>query len=352
MTRVLACAAGLSAVLWCWPPFETWFAAQDSTMYVNAGVHLARTGGLVVRDTVIPLLPAGTAGELFASVSLVGTGPYIRLPGGLLMGSLEGGVATPAFFPLTPVWAAILAAAGGPELAPAVAPLFAGLALWAVVLFAGEALGTKTAALTAILLGANFTFWWFGRFAMSESLALAFLWGGLVLLGRGTPAGAGLLLGLGGLARTESFPFLVAAGALWVSSTRVPRGWLVRLAGGLALTSAVAVAMCLVSPSHHRAYFMNDLILTVLSIAPRLAGAYQAGHVTLAAIALVVGKYVQLQDAYLSVVEALRHAAIHQGYDAHAFLHQGEFFCRDHMFCLISHRRMHGNIIGIFKQLF
>jgi len=186
--------AGLAAVAtfaWCWPPFETFMAAADSTMYVDAGIHLARTGSYEVADTVTPLVPPDAKRLLFASVGLFDQGPYVRLPGGLLMGARDATSATPAFFPLLSTWTGILAALGGPSLAPAIAPLGVGLAVWAVTLFAGETFGVAAAVTTALIFVANFAVWWFGRFAMSEPLTIAFLWGAFVFLGRGLPVTAG-----------------------------------------------------------------------------------------------------------------------------------------------------------------
>ena len=112
-------------------------------MYVNAGVHLARTGAYDVPGTIAPLLAPELARTLFASVGLFDQGPYVRLPGGLLMKSRDTDVATPAFFPLVSTWTGLFAAVGGPALAPAVAPIGMGLAVWALALFAGETFGVR-----------------------------------------------------------------------------------------------------------------------------------------------------------------------------------------------------------------
>ena len=290
--RALACAAGLSAMVWSWPPFETVIAASDSTMYVNAGIHLARTGSLVVTDSVTRLLGPLTARTVFPSVRWGGLGPFIRLPGGLLMADLTSGTATPAFFPLTSVWTAISAAAGGPEAAPLAAPLFAGLAVWSIALFAGETFGVVAAAATGLLVLANFAFWWFGRFVMSEPLACAFFWGGLVLVGRhvrrerGSAFLAGVMFGLAGLARTEMFLFLVAAGALWWAWAR-PRVLALALVAGFALVLVLAAVTAKGSPSHHIAYLTNDVGLHVLAVVPWIAAARSDGR--LAAGAALLG---------------------------------------------------------------
>src|SRR5262249_13891434 len=150
-----------------------------------------------------------------ASVGTFDQGPYLRLPGGLLMRTRNADSATPAFFPLLPAWVGTLAALGGIALAPAVASIGTALAVWALTLFAGECLGLGTAMVTALALLGNFAVWWFGRFPMSEPLTVAFVWGGLVFLGRGAPFAAGLMLGIGGVARAETLGFVVAALAWW-----------------------------------------------------------------------------------------------------------------------------------------
>jgi hypothetical protein len=290
--RALACAAGLSAIVWSWPPFETVIAASDSTMYVNAGIHLARTGSLVVTDSVTRLLGPFVAGAVFPSVRWGGLGPFIRLPGGLLMADLASGKATPAFFPLTSVWAAIPAAAGGPEAAPLAAPLFAGLAVWSVVLFAGETFGVVAAAATTVLVLANFAFWWFGRFLVSEPLACAFFWGGLVFLGRhirregGSAFLAGVMLGLAGLARTEMVLFLTAAGvlaAVWARRRVVTFA----LVAGFALIAALTAVTVTGSPSHHLAYLANDAVMHVLAFRQPIAVLRSNGRLLTEAGALV-----------------------------------------------------------------
>jgi hypothetical protein len=284
--RRLAAAAALIAACWCWPPFETVIGASDSTMYLSAGVHLARTGKLSVTDTVIPLLPPELPAALFPSVSLTGSGPYIRLPGGLLMPSLHGGEATPAFFPLLSVWTGILAAVSGPTGAPAVAPLFAALSAWAVTLLAAELAGGFAGFACALLLIANYAFWWFGRFPLSEIVALAFLWGGFVALARAVPVptetvdadarprpregarayafSAGVLVGVAGLARTETFLFFFAAAALFSvwQRARLPAG---SFALGFGLPLLAAAITIVTAPSHHVAYLVNDVLLEMFS---------------------------------------------------------------------------------------
>jgi hypothetical protein len=264
--RRIAAAAGLATVLWCWPPFETVLGASDSTMYVNAGIHLARSGSLFVRGTAASVLGEQTATVIFASVRADGAGPFVRLPGGLLAARVIDDVMVPAFFPLLPVWTGVATLVGGHEAAPAVAPLAAGLAVWAVTLFVAETAGTTAAVAAALLLLANFAFWWFGRFTMPEPLACAFLWGGLVMLRRRHYVSAGTMFGLASLARAETLLFVIGATALWAVWTRPGRTRLVGLALGFVPLALLAVAGLVVLPNHHLAYLWNDLILGALRV--------------------------------------------------------------------------------------
>jgi hypothetical protein len=286
--RATALVAGLVAAGAAWPPFETFLAAADSTMYLDAGVHLARTGTLAVPDTVARALPSGLARSLFPSVGMYGQGPFIRLPGGLLMRSLDAGEATPAFFPLLPVWTGIAVAVGGAAAAPLVAPVGVGLAVAAVTLFAGETFGLAAAVPTALLLVTNFVVWWFGRFPMSETLTIALVWGGLVFAGRGAPFAAGVLLGLGGLARAETLVFALAACVAWAVWTRVEPREVASLMVGLGLGALAAVVGLLTAPSHHFAYLANDLALAKTRLLLRAQPAFADGRMATALVLLPV----------------------------------------------------------------
>lgn len=286
--RAVALAGGVLAAGLCWPPFETFLAAADSTMYVDAGANLARTGALTVEDSIARTLPGPLASALFPSVGLYGRGPFIRLPGGLLMRSYDATEATPAFFPLLPVWTGIAVAVGGAAAAPVVAPVSAGLAVWTVTLFAGEAFGLATAVPTVLLLVGNFVVWWFGRFPMSETLTIAFVWSGLVFAARGTPFAAGILMGLAGLARAETLVFMLAAIVVWVAWAGVERREAERLACGFVLGGLVAVAGLLTAPSHHFAYLANDLAFAWTRILLRAQPALADGRIATAVVLLPV----------------------------------------------------------------
>lgn len=291
--RVVATLAAFATIAWSWPPFETVVGGADSTMYVNAGAHLARTGSLAVPETVTSMLPDDIARALFPSVALGGGGPFIRLPGGLLMRSLGDAVAMPAFFPLLPVWAGVSALGGGAGAAPLVAPLFTALAVYAVVLLVGEAFGARAAAVAAVAMVANFAVWWFAKFPMPEPLAAAALWGGVVVLRRASGSNdgrlaflAGALFGLAGLARTETFLFVAAAGVLawtWGRMRAPVRPVLL----GFALLASCAVLAGERTPSHHLAYLRNDVMMHYYWVAVPLFVKARANGALVAATAVL-----------------------------------------------------------------
>jgi hypothetical protein len=290
---VLAAFAALAVLVWSYPPYDTTIAASDSTMYVSAGVHLARTGSLSVADDVVPLLPHETASVLFTSLGFLNRGPFVRLPGGLLMSTLEAPRAIPAFFPLLPVWTGILTLGGGPAAAPLAAPLFSSLGVAAVVLFAGEAFGLLAATCAGLALLANFAMWWFARFAMPEPLALAAAWTGFTLLRRADAAGdrrlavlAGAVLGLAGLARTEMFLFVGAALVLaWAWHRPAAIG---PVAAGFLALAALALLNGESSPSHHLTYLRNDLGLQILAAYLDTMKAGMLGAARVAAVVALV----------------------------------------------------------------
>lgn len=275
------------------PPFDTFVGASDSTMYLSAGVHLARHGSLEVPDRIGAELDPLERHRNFPSVGLLGTGPFIRLAGGLLKRNRDDPRAVPAFFPLAPVWVAFFTSLGDLRAGPLVAPFFEALAVWAVALFAAEAAGVAAGVATWLLLVTNFAFWWYGRFLLSEPLATFLLWGGLVELAkarrevRGALVLAGFALAASGFARTEVL-VLEGAAAVLIASWDVPgMAAIKRLLPGIAAWLAVSICVALqvaANPSHHQAYFATDLAFARL----RLSLLWGAGSPEMVAAAVLV----------------------------------------------------------------
>jgi len=289
---LLACVAAFTYL----PPFETFIAASDSTMYLSAGVYLARHGSLAVPDRIGAELDPFQRQRNFPSVGLLGTGPFIRLAGGLVKRSRDDPEAAPAFFPLAPVWVALFTSLGDLRAGPLVAPFFQALAVWAVALFAAEAGGGAAGVGTWLLLVTNFAFWWYGRFLLSEPLAAFLLWGGLVELARARSRGrealvlAGFALAASGFARTEVVVLEAAAGVLiafWGAPRLAAIGRsLPGIAAWLGVSGWVALQVA-ANPSHHQAYFATDLAFARLRLS-LLWGAGLPEMVAAAALALLV----------------------------------------------------------------
>lgn len=219
-------AAGLAvaifALAWLMPPFDTTLYGYDSSVYVASGRSLVRHGGLAFVDPTIDEIPLAKREQFFPSFDRdTGRAPFLRLPGGLVLTSLEQPVVLPAFHHLLAVWVGLAQAIAGEAAATAPAVYFGALALWAVVSFAHTLAGPTCAGLSAALLLLSVPQYWYSRFLMPEVPSQYFLWAGLVAAGAsfevagwlGVAAGVGL--GVAGLMRLDGLAHTVAALALW-----------------------------------------------------------------------------------------------------------------------------------------
>ncbi|MFN2375651.1 MAG: hypothetical protein ABR538_03890, partial [Candidatus Binatia bacterium] len=174
-----------------WPAYPTFLGASDSTAYVATGVSLAHHGGLAREDDVGARVPVGLRAEIFDSMSqeFGSTGPpYRRMPGAMLIETLDAVRAWPCFFPVPSVWAATFVVAGATaeesveEAAPGYAPVFAALALWAYWLLARSWLGPAWGLFAVVLLAASGPFYMGARLPLSEPIAAFFGLAGLAIV--------------------------------------------------------------------------------------------------------------------------------------------------------------------------
>jgi len=174
-----------------WPAYPAFLGASDSTAYVASGISLAHHGSLSRNDELGPTVPMALRQELFDSMSQVlgSKGPpYRRMPGAMLVESLDATKAWPAFFPVPSVWAAMFVAAGAPggekteEAAPGYAPVFAAMALWSFWLLARQWLGRGWGLAAVVLLGASGPFYTAAKLPMSEPIAAYFALSGIAIL--------------------------------------------------------------------------------------------------------------------------------------------------------------------------
>lgn len=276
------------------PPFDTSIMGSDASFYLSTGAHLARRGSLAIEDPLMAELSPEQRPLLFPPNV---AGGWARVPGGLLLRSLDETVVYPSFAHLLPVAIAIADALGGASTCRWLAPVFAGLALWAIWLLAAEASGGLGAALTVLLVATNLAQWFYGRFLMPEIVAEAFLWGGLLTFGlwwrdgsRATAALAALALGIAGLTRIEDLlmvPLGVMTFIAW--SSRRPRtiGTFAAVYGGLV---AHGLGHLLLVPTHYRDVIQQQAVIVRRSLEGLgMPVAIPAAGLGVAAVVAVVG---------------------------------------------------------------
>lgn len=207
-----------------WPAYPVFLGAADSTSYVATGVSLANHGTLAREDELGPALPSIVKPGMFDSMSQVvgGAGPpFRRMPGAMLLESLDAARAWPAFFPVPAVWSAVFASIGGVSAATAYAPCFAALALWAFWILAEAWLGRGYGLFAAAMLGASAAFYGSAKMPLSEPIAAFFVLSGLALFatgsrnpGRSDLLLAGAALGAAAFTRIEIALYLALAVAI------------------------------------------------------------------------------------------------------------------------------------------
>ncbi len=223
----------LAAALLFFHPHEFIWGGADAGVYVNLGANISRTGSWRIQEPLI----AEMAPELYPGMFREQPAPmipqYIPLPGTYLTDAATGQV-TPQFFPLFPVWVAILYSIGGLELGLYATPLWGWLGC-AMVYLAGRALlGRRVGLMGAALLACTATQIWFSRYPTSETLTQMLLFAGIYAFtlhlehGERSPwwgALAGLALGQALLSRIDLYVLcLLPVGyALYLRFRRLPR---------------------------------------------------------------------------------------------------------------------------------
>ncbi len=200
----------LALAVWLSPqPFEYINGGRDHGLYVNTGIHIAQTGGILIHDADLTAVPPAsrpllTNPETSVTPKIV-PGPWSqgqRLPG-LTIRSLADGIIAPHAFHLYPVWIAIFYAIGslGWALYATVAlGLLGALSLYAA---AARLFGQPVGLLAFFLLIISLAQVWYTQSPSAEILLQPLFWGGLLafslLLATGdryTAVLAGLSFGL------------------------------------------------------------------------------------------------------------------------------------------------------------
>jgi hypothetical protein len=170
----LALLLGLATVLVA-RPFEYLLGGRDPGVYINAGVLIARAGGVLVEDGVSAGVPASAVASLFEPWWPEG---QQRLQGFQFVGGGHEEY-VPQFLHLFPAWVALLYSLGGIGLAPWATPLFGVLGVAAVYIAGRLIFGSPAALIGAVLLAGNVAQVWFSRYPSTETASQFQLFSGL-----------------------------------------------------------------------------------------------------------------------------------------------------------------------------
>ena len=207
----------LALVLLSGRPSEYIIGGRDHGVYVNTGIHIAKTGSIIVHDSEI----TAVAAELRQTLILPETRIYEPgFPGpwsqgqrmsGLTIRNLATGEYLPHAFHLYPALIAFFFAVGGVPTALFTTMFLSLLACLAITVTVRRLWGQTTALLTLLLLALSVTQVWFTGYPTAEIIVQLFFWGGLfafVLLleggGRFTAVLTGICLGLLHLAKLDT----------------------------------------------------------------------------------------------------------------------------------------------------
>ncbi|MCP4422690.1 MAG: hypothetical protein GY805_39275 [Chloroflexi bacterium] len=232
----------LTAIFLSGWPSEYIVGGRDHGVYVNTGFHIAKTGGILVRDEVITAVPA----ELRETLVLSETRTYqAGFPGpwsdgqrmsGLTIRDLDAGIYLPHAFHLYPALIALFFAVGGVPLALFTTMFLSLLASLAIYVTAARLFGKAVGLLTLLLLTFSVTQVWFTGYPTAEIMVQLFFWGGLfatILLlefgGRYTAVLAGGCLGLLHLTKLDTVLVPIIFGVvflyLWLRQQFKPAYW-------------------------------------------------------------------------------------------------------------------------------
>lgn len=272
-------------------PSEYIIGGRDHGVYVNTGIHIAKTGGIVVQDAAIT--------AVFPELRPVIVWPETRtqqagFPGpwsegqrmsGLTIRDLDAGIYLPHAFHLYPALIAVFFAVGGVPLALFTTMFLALLGSLAIYLTVARLWSRAVALLTLLLLTFSVTQVWFTGYPTAEIMVQVFFFGGLLSLvllldngGLGTAVLTGTCFGLLHLAKLDTVLISVAVGAIflyfWLRRPFQPVYWWA-VGAYLLLSLQAALHAIFVATT----YFLDHAVRTLLPafLADRLVAA-AAGH--------------------------------------------------------------------------
>jgi hypothetical protein len=213
-------------------PAEFILGGADAGVYTNLGANTAKTGALLVDDTLTAGLPATAQPGFLRAQPAPQETDYLRFPG-FYLSETQPGELIPQFYPLHPLWLAVGYALGGVSLELWLTPIWAVFGLWAIYLFARTVFTWQFAAVATLLVAVTPLQLYFSRYPTAEPMTQYFIWTGLWSFTHFVTyrrprwlwgLGAGLALGQVFLVRIDALPMLILP-AVWLLWLFVGWGW-------------------------------------------------------------------------------------------------------------------------------
>lgn len=218
--NLVALALVLIATLFFLHPHEFVLGGADAGVYVNLGASILKTGSWLIHSDLVAELPQVLLPAFLREQPSAAASPYIQFPGFYVTNPGNGEI-TPQFYPLHPLWLALLNGVGGVPLSLYATPIWGVLGVCAVAMVADALFGKRCGLLSMALLSMTATQIWFSRYPTSEVLTQYLLFGGMWALIRYFKSGAawhawlaGAALGESMLARLDLY-FLIAIPAVY-----------------------------------------------------------------------------------------------------------------------------------------
>jgi 4-amino-4-deoxy-L-arabinose transferase-like glycosyltransferase len=161
-------------------PAELIVGGEDPGVYINTGIHIARTGGLVIEDETMSAVPAEISrGRLYVLPE-----SYLRFVDGSLFPGIyvidaQAGRMVSQFFHLFPTAVAVLYGLGGLPLTLYTTPLFALASVFMLYLLGCQLADNSVGLFAAGFLGLNISQIWFARLPFSDVVLQFWLVSGL-----------------------------------------------------------------------------------------------------------------------------------------------------------------------------
>ncbi|MDD5616293.1 MAG: glycosyltransferase family 39 protein [Candidatus Methanoperedens sp.] len=186
--NVLVTLLIISSVLLFFHPFPWIAGGRDPGVYVSTGVHIAKTGSILIKDPLIAQMNTSIQeilydvepASVYGFISWANMNSKFQFPG-FYITDLGTGTITPQFLHIYPVWIAIFYSIFGLLGVFYVNPVFGVMSIISLYLLGKRLFSWKVGILAGFILMLNFAQIWYVRYPSSEMAAQFFSIAGLVI---------------------------------------------------------------------------------------------------------------------------------------------------------------------------